>query len=142
MDDWKKGKFIAAKQPGEGILLLSVRCVWSFNKFSVSNEKIEEDSECLSMATNLILPSSFPSYQPERNEMVCINYIKFKHSWDFMYYKQTDIATGTLGLKPLTIGSINNVDLMELRVSLRTNLMKNYPLLITLWYRFHSNLNC
>ena len=38
----------------------------------VGNEKVEEENECFSMATNLILPSSFPSYQPEKNEVVCI----------------------------------------------------------------------
>ena len=43
----------------------------------MGTEKIEEENEFFSMATSLILPSSFPSYQPEKNEVVCIkSYIR------------------------------------------------------------------
>ena len=34
---------------------------------------MEEENESFAMTTNLILPSSFPSYQPEKNEVVCID---------------------------------------------------------------------
>lgn len=82
---------------------------------------MEEKDESFSMTTNLILPSSFPLYQSEKNEVVRVKsiYLWGITIWYISYYTQESITTGSVGLKSLTISSINKIDLMELRVSLQ-----------------------
>lgn len=82
---------------------------------------MEEKDGIFSMATNLILPSSFPLYQSEKNEAVRVKpiYLWSITLWYISYYTQESITTGSVGLKSLTISSINKIDLMELRVSLQ-----------------------
>ena len=46
------------------------------------------------------------------------------------YCEQENIATGTVGIKQITISSINIVNLMELRVSLQHTYNNLFPLII------------
>jgi len=40
---------------------------------SATTEDVNSEDQCFSMTTNLILPSSFPVYQADDNNMVAVN---------------------------------------------------------------------
>lgn len=81
---------------------------------STATEDGSSEDQCFSMTTNLILPSSFPLYQANKNDMVVISY---KITSNVICGAQDKFSKGVSSLKPLSISTMTRIKLMDLRVS-------------------------
>lgn len=128
MDDWKKGKFVAAQQMGKTSYCWQLHvCVLNILMIKFQLEMKKQRKKMNAFLWPLVWLYHLHFHRTNLKRMKWFVLSNHMYICGLFYYKQEDISTGTVGHKSLTISSIVSFDLMELRVS---NTWSNHSLFI------------